>query len=108
MDRSARRLASSEKKLGELLATQHRVTRDKFGWQRDNTIGSTPQSNRESADWVQFLREQRLRPQLALAKRNGASEAIDSGNRLCERLAEFFTDYRPSPSLLHGDLWGGN
>ena len=23
-------------------------------------------------------------------------------------LAEFFRGYRPSPSLLHGDLWGGN
>lgn len=101
--------SSSEKKLGELLAAQHRVTRDKFGWHRDNTIGSTPQANIESADWVEFLREQRLRPQLKLAESNGASEAlIDSGERLCERLAHFFTDYRPSPSLLHGDLWGGN
>jgi fructosamine-3-kinase len=101
--------SSSERKLGEQLAAQHRVTRDKFGWQRDNTIGSTPQSNSEAADWAEFLREQRLAPQLTLAKRNGASkELIDSGNRLCERLAHFFTDYRPSPSLLHGDLWGGN
>lgn len=101
--------AGSEKKLGELLATQHRVTREKFGWHRDNTIGSTPQSNREAADWVEFLREQRLRPQLLLAKSNGAStDLIDSGERLCERLTHFFTDYRPLPSLLHGDLWGGN
>ncbi|MFC4310612.1 fructosamine kinase family protein [Steroidobacter flavus] len=101
--------SSSERKLGELLAAQHRVTRDKFGWHRDNTIGSTPQSNRETGDWVEFLREQRLRPQLTLAKSNGASkELIDSSERLCEQLALFFTDYRPVPSLLHGDLWGGN
>ncbi len=101
--------SGSEKKLGELLAAQHRVTRDMFGWRRDNTIGSTPQSNREYADWVQFLREQRLRPQLMLAESNGASkELIDNGARLCEGLAHFFTDHRPSPSLLHGDLWGGN
>ena len=101
--------ASSEKRLGELLAAQHRVTRDKFGWRRDNTIGSTPQSNREAADWVEFLREQRLRPQLKLAKNNSAgADLLDSGERLCEQLAHFFTDYRPSPALLHGDLWGGN
>ena len=99
----------SEKKLGELLAAQHRVTREKFGWHRDNTIGSTPQSNHEAADWEAFLREQRLRPQLKLAKSNGAgADLIDSGERLCERLGCFFTDYRPAPSLLHGDLWGGN
>lgn len=101
--------ASSETKLGELLATQHRATQDKFGWHRDNTIGSTPQSNQLTADWIDFLREQRLHPQLALAKENGASgEIIDSGHRLCEQLEYFFADYRPSRSLLHGDLWGGN
>lgn len=101
--------AISEAKLGEQLAAQHRVTHEKFGWHRDNTIGSTPQSNRLTDDWVQFLRERRLRPQLALAGNNGAgANLIDSGQRLCERLEYFFTDYRPAPSLLHGDLWGGN
>lgn len=101
--------ASSETKLGELLAAQHRVTQEKFGWHRDNTIGSTPQANRATDDWVEFLREQRLRPQLELASSNGASaDLIDSGQRLCERLEHFFIGHRPQPSLLHGDLWGGN
>lgn len=100
---------SSETKLGELLAAQHRVTQERFGWHRDNTIGSTPQPNRLTDDWVEFLREQRLLPQLALASRNGASaDLIDSGHRLCERLEDFFAGYHPPPSLLHGDLWGGN
>ncbi|HEY0681133.1 MAG TPA: fructosamine kinase family protein [Steroidobacter sp.] len=101
--------ARSETELGELLAAQHRVTRDKFGWHRDNTIGSTPQANRLTETWVEFFRDSRLRPQLALAKRNGAGvELVDSGERLCEQLECFFADYRPVPSLLHGDLWGGN
>jgi protein-ribulosamine 3-kinase len=101
--------SGSEQKLGEQLAALHRVTRETFGWHRDNTIGSTPQSNREAVDWVEFLREQRLRPQLTLAKSNGAGkDLIDSGEHLCERLDRFFADYRPAPSLLHGDLWGGN
>jgi len=25
-----------------------------------------------------------------------------------QRLDDWFTDYAPAPSLLHGDLWGGN
>ncbi|MET0534605.1 MAG: fructosamine kinase family protein [Steroidobacter sp.] len=101
--------ARSEIKLGERLAQQHRVTRDRFGWDRDNTIGSTPQANRPSAQWIEFLREQRLMPQLALAKQNGASvDVIDRGLQLCERLEDFFVGYQPAPSLLHGDLWGGN
>lgn len=101
--------AGSESKLGEQLAAQHRVTWEKFGWRRDNTIGSTPQDNRPSDDWVEFLRERRLLPQLELARRNGAgAELIDSGHRLCESLGRFFDGHRPVPSLLHGDLWGGN
>ncbi|MDY6946084.1 MAG: fructosamine kinase family protein [Pseudomonadota bacterium] len=101
--------SSCEAKLGELLAIQHRVTQERFGWQRDNTIGSTPQANRRSDDWVEFLREQRLQPQLELARSNGASaDLIDSGQRLCQGLEHFFAGYRPVPSLLHGDLWGGN
>ncbi len=28
--------------------------------------------------------------------------------RLAESLSAFFNTYRPSASLLHGDLWGGN
>jgi fructosamine-3-kinase len=101
--------ANSETRLGELLAAQHRITQEKFGWHRDNTIGSTPQSNRATDDWVEFLREQRLMPQLALAKDNGAgADLLDAGQLLCERVADFFVSYRPAPSLLHGDLWGGN
>lgn len=58
---------------------------------------------------MDFLRQQRLLPQLALAVRSGAhATLIDRGHRLCERLEAFFGDYRPQPSLLHGDLWGGN
>jgi protein-ribulosamine 3-kinase len=99
----------SEQKLGERLALQHRVTRDQFGWDRDNTIGSTPQSNRSCKDWIEFFRERRLLPQLDMAEQNGAStEVIDRGQQLCERLHVFFDTYRPVPSLLHGDLWGGN
>lgn len=100
---------STEAMLGEQLAWQHRCTRDQHGWDRDNTIGSTPQSNRECSDWVEFFREQRLRPQLELAAHNGAhAQMIDKGIRLCETLPVFFRSYRPTPSLLHGDLWGGN
>jgi protein-ribulosamine 3-kinase len=99
----------TEQRLGERLALQHRVTRDRFGWDRDNTIGSTPQSNRTCAQWIEFFREQRLLPQLDMAKQNGAgSDVIDRGRQLCERLHVFFDGYIPVPSLLHGDLWGGN
>ena len=95
--------------LGQQLAAMHRVTRDSFGWDMDNTIGSTPQPNAPARDWVNFYREQRLDHQFKLAKKNGApGQLLDRGERLVDAIPAFFTDYRPRPSLLHGDLWGGN
>ncbi len=80
-----------------------------FGWKRDNTIGSTPQRNGTSSDWVEFFRERRLRTQLDLALRNGfAGRLQERGNVLLDLMGAYFSSYRPVPSLLHGDLWGGN
>jgi fructosamine-3-kinase len=100
--------AGSESKFAEQLARQHRIVADAFGWHRDNTIGSTPQLNAWCSDWVSFLRERRLGPQLDLARANGfGGELQDRGHRLLGALDRFFTS-SPEPSLLHGDLWGGN
>ena len=95
--------------LGRGLARLHRVTVGRYGWQRDNTIGSTPQINTPSADWIAFWRERRLGFQLDLAVAKGhGGRVIDSGRRLLERVPAFFTSYVPASSLLHGDLWSGN
>lgn len=95
--------------LGERLARQHRMVRDEFGWHRDNTIGSTPQINTPARDWIDFLRDERLGYQLGLASDNGLDRAIvELGRELLGRLPEYFAGYTPAPSLLHGDLWGGN
>jgi protein-ribulosamine 3-kinase len=95
--------------LGEQLARQHRATQVAFGWSRDNTIGSTPQLNEWCGDWLTFFRDRRLRYQLDLAARNGFGGRLqERGGALLDRVAEFFSGYRPVPSLLHGDLWGGN
>jgi fructosamine-3-kinase len=95
--------------LGEQLAAMHRVSRKDFGWDRDNTIGSTPQINTSHNDWVEFWGERRLRFQFDLARDNGCSgRLIHHGEELLDRLDGFFSDYSPQPALLHGDLWSGN
>ncbi len=101
--------AAAQRSLGRQLAAQHRVTRSQFGWDRDNTIGSTPQINSPAGDWETFFRENRLRYQLDLATRKGlpSSTAADV-ERLLGDTAGFFEGYEPEASLLHGDLWGGN
>ncbi|WP_269525813.1 fructosamine kinase family protein [Coraliomargarita parva] len=92
--------------MGTQLAAMHRQTADRFGWHRDNTIGSTPQSNRRHDTWSAFFREERLRPQLELAHRNGFH--FDRAQALLEAVDALLTGHTPPPSLLHGDLWSGN
>lgn len=100
---------SAERQLGCLLAQQHRVTGPRFGWHCDNTIGRTPQLNTWHEDWGDFFIEQRLAFQLRLAAANGFyGELQDNGARLMDIAGRFFDGYHPLPSLLHGDLWGGN
>jgi protein-ribulosamine 3-kinase len=100
---------ASDERLGEQLAALHRHRADRYGLDRDNTIGSTPQSNAWGDDWVRFLRERRLGFQLQLAAANGYGDRLqERGQRLLACLEVFFATYRPAPSLLHGDLWGGN
>lgn len=87
----------------------HRITQTQYGWQRDNTIGATPQPNTQSRDWVDFWRRQRLQFQLDLAAANGAPRALLAGGEdLLERFPALFAGHAPAASLLHGDLWSGN
>ena len=93
---------------GRQLAELHRVTAARFGWHRDNTIGSTPQHNPPCDDWVAFWRDQRLGRQLALAAARGHGGRLQAaGERLMSRL-DALIGHGPAPSILHGDLWGGN
>lgn len=96
-------------RLGEQLARLHGLPQLRFGWTRDNWIGSSPQVNGWGEDWIVFWRDQRLGFQLDLAARNGYGGALQrDGEMLRANLHVLFQDHVPVPSLLHGDLWGGN
>lgn len=100
---------ASGAKLGTALAAQHRVPQAKFGWEKDNFIGSSPQKNGWQEAWLPFWRERRIHAQLRMAMaRRYPSKMIDRGERLLTDCEAFFRTHQPVPSLLHGDLWGGN
>lgn len=96
---------------GRRFADLHRqATNERFGFDRDNYIGSTLQPNRWADDWAEFWRRHRLGFQLDLARRNGVSEPILDrlGDRVLDRLDELISEPAEEPCLLHGDLWSGN
>ncbi len=103
------RAAKDWSQLGRGLALMHRYHQKRYGWHRDNTIGSTPQINNYSDDWVEFLQRHRIGYQLDLAARNGYDARLQQrGRQLIDHLPQLFSSYIPDASLLHGDLWSGN
>lgn len=95
--------------LGEQLAALHRCPARQFGFAQANFIGTTPQPNAWTDDWITFWRDQRLGFQLQLAAENGYGGQLQHlGEKLLDVMPAFFAGYAPQPSLLHGDLWGGN
>ncbi|MEM1088780.1 MAG: fructosamine kinase family protein [Pseudomonadota bacterium] len=95
----------SDAELGVGLASLHEIRQRGFGWHRDNRIGATRQPNPQTEDWQTFFGEHRLAHQARLL---GNRAVTDSVNRLRGGMSALFADFQAFPSLLHGDLWGGN
>lgn len=96
---------------GHQLAQLHlNSSSEKYGLDYDNYIGSTQQYNSWKSDWITFFREMRLQPQIELAIRNGRCELsrYKKLEKLLNHLEDWIAGVPRKPSLLHGDLWGGN
>lgn len=91
------------------LAALHRVTADQFGLAFDTLIGSLQQPNPLYENWIDFFREQRLIYMAEVAQ--NAGQLLPKLRKRIERFATRLEDYlyEPDmPSLIHGDMWGGN
>jgi len=99
---------------GRSFAQMHKFTSEYFGFYEDNYIGSNPQKNipdkKEKTSWVSFYFNKRILFQLQLAEKLGNStDALRKGISKLENIIEgIIGDTKEKPSLLHGDLWGGN
>ncbi len=101
--------SANQAELGEQLAAMHQLCEKQFGWSIDNTIGATPQINDWSESWLEFWRQHRLGFQLTLAAQNGYTGRLQSlGEKLLIEMPVLFENRIIKPSMLHGDLWGGN
>ena len=100
---------AAQEHAADLLAALHGITADAYGHERDTLIGPLHQPNPWTQSWVEFLRDQRL---LHMGRR-----ALDAGRlpartfgrleRFCATL-ERHIEEPAHPSLIHGDMWGGN
>ena len=94
--------------LGRQLAELHQCSQADFGFPSDNFIGSLPQQNNPHTDWAEFYWSERILPQLQLALKAGLiqQQMIPGEEKAVSLFREISGDIKPS--LLHGDLWGGN
>jgi fructosamine-3-kinase len=95
--------------LGRGLAALHRCHGPRYGWPTDNWIGTTVQENTWCDDWPSFWWRRRIDTQVQLAMAAGYPASLrDRADQLAAALPGYFSGHKPAPSLLHGDLWGGN
>ncbi len=102
------------RRFGQQLARMHRHTAENFGFQEDNFIGATPQVNipneKEKNNWTEFYWNKRLLYQFKLVEEKGYNtEKLTQGfSKLENKIEGILKDGNETPTLLHGDLWGGN
>ncbi len=93
----------------EVLAALHDIHAPQYGFERDTLIGGLVQPNAQSSDWVSFFAEHRLLHMARAAFDEGKIEKkmMAQVEKLAGKLGGYIV--RPQkPSLIHGDIWGGN
>lgn len=90
------------------LARLHRCTAPLCGLGQDNYIGTVVQRNTRRQSWGEFYAEYRLRPLVRRLVDEGMfpPDMVQRAELLFGHIAAVFPDEKPS--LVHGDLWGGN
>lgn len=106
----APRTHKREERFARELAALHSTRFSQFGFHADNYIGENVQKNSWSDSWAEFFLTERIDFQAELGRANGwfgleLSQRFESARVKIEEALSSLSIY---PSLLHGDLWGGN
>ncbi|MCD7034752.1 fructosamine kinase family protein [Metabacillus sp. GX 13764] len=106
---SGPKLKKTDMLLGQDAAQMHQTAGKQYGYGSDSFIGRLPQPNGWHDDWEEYYRMKRLYPQIRLAGEKGrlSNGRGDKLEKLLSSLHRWIPS-NPIPSLLHGDLWGGN
>lgn len=101
--------AAVERHAATVLSSLHTATHPRYGRDCDGRIGPLKQINTWSEKWVPFFIEHRFLYAVECAREHGGLDAAQTleAQRFATRL-DGLLDEPGQPSLLHGDLWGGN
>jgi len=110
VETSGRLDTAAQEHAADLLAALHDITADAYGHERDTLIGSLRQPNPWTESWLEFFGDQRLIHMGRLALDNGSlpRDVYARLEKFRETKLETYIDPASSPSLIHGDMWGGN
>lgn len=99
----------AQRHAAELLAALHGIGGESYGFSQDTLIGSLRQPNTPSSDWVAFFAEHRLLYMAGEALRENKIEPkmMKQVEKLAGKLGNYIKAPN-APSLVHGDVWGGN
>jgi fructosamine-3-kinase len=102
--------SAAQEHAADLLAALHGETADGYGLERDTLIGSLRQPNPWTESWPDFFRDQRLLYMGRLALGNGSlpPDMFDRREHFCGAKLDSYIEQPDRPSLIHGDMWGGN
>lgn len=95
-------------KVGQSLASLHKISHEKHGWHMDNYIGAIHQNNDWNACWAEFYYLNRIQKLIRQAYEKKLITTTDL--KQSEKLFSLFYNHFPEEksSFLHGDLWNGN
>ncbi len=104
------RSPEGEAEAAEQIAALHAVEGSHFGYAADTVLGGIHLPNPPTADWNTFYAEHRLRDMARRCVAVGLlpAELARGVEVVADRLEEFLGSEPGPPSLVHGDLWGGN
>lgn len=106
--------AEAQRHAAHLIAALHAITPESphiaaYGFDFDTVIGGLPQPNPWTESWLAFFAQQRLMYMAREGERAGRlpTATLARVERFAAALDRWLEE--PSqPSLIHGDLWGGN
>lgn len=93
----------------DLVAALHDISAKTYGFEYDTLIGGLPQANPQTTGWLDFFAQHRLLDMAAQGLSAGRLPGAMMGRiEACAGHLSRWLVEPARPSLVHGDMWGGN